>query len=151
MKFVYACLKMTIDEHDLLRDCLRIPTSNVYDKIEPDLPISLHLTKFQILYITLARMRLDLSFSYLAYQFKVHHATISTYFHSCLFVLYSRLSSLIYWPDRNNKIYYAWNFSTVVPTWNSTYNRLFWSKYWKVTSNENLDRNLVEIQACRYS
>lgn len=63
--------------------------------------MSMSLTKFQIFYITMVRMRLDLSFTYLAYQFKVHHSTISKYFHDCLFVLYSRVRSLTYWPERS--------------------------------------------------
>lgn len=52
---------------------------SLYDKLEADLPISLKLTTLTTLvfYITLVRMRLDLSFSFLAYQFKVHHSTIS--------------------------------------------------------------------------
>lgn len=74
---------------------------SLYGQIEKDLPMSMTLTKFQIFYITMVRLRLDLSFTYLAYQFKVHHSTISKYFHACLFVLYSRLRSLIYWPERS--------------------------------------------------
>lgn len=99
------CLKMFEDDDRRTRFFTGLSSyailSSLYEKIEPDLPFSQNLTKFQVFYITIVRMRLNLSFSFLAYQFKVHHSTISKYFHACLYVLYSRLKSLVYWPEKS--------------------------------------------------
>lgn len=58
------------------------------------------LSKFEIFFITLNRLRLSTSFTFFKYKFNVSHQTISKYFHKCLFVLHSALKSLVYWPER---------------------------------------------------
>lgn len=69
-------------------------------KIENFLPTSQKLTKFQIFFIFLARIRLNLTFKYFGYQFKVSIPTISKHFYNCLNVMYSKLRTLIHWPER---------------------------------------------------
>lgn len=72
----------------------------IFKKIENDLPTSKKLTKFEIFYITLVRMRHDLSFTYLAYQFDTNREIISKYWHKGLEVLYYRLRGSIVFPSR---------------------------------------------------
>lgn len=71
-------------------------------KLEKDLPKSNKLSKFEIFYIVLVRMRIDLSFTYLAYQFDTTRTTISTYWHKGLEVFYSRFRSLVYFSKRED-------------------------------------------------
>lgn len=59
------------------------------------------LSPFQQFLLTLMRLRLDLSGKDLAYRFGVHESTVSRTFVHVLDVLYSRLSPLIIWPDRD--------------------------------------------------
>lgn len=73
----------------------------IYLRIEKDLPVSKSLSKFKIFYITLVRMRLNQSFTYLAYRFRVSRDTISKYWHKGLAVLYSRIRGVIYFPERD--------------------------------------------------
>lgn len=73
----------------------------IFQKIEPNLPVCKKLTKFQIFYLTLVRMRLDLSFTHLSYMFDVSRDIISSYWHQGLEILYSRLRGLIKMPSRS--------------------------------------------------
>lgn len=59
------------------------------------------LSKFQVFFITLNRLRMSTSFTYFKYKFNLSHQTISKYFHKCLFDLHSTLRSLVYWPKRH--------------------------------------------------
>lgn len=59
------------------------------------------LSKFDVFFITLNRLRMSTSFTYFKYKFHLSHQTISKYFHKCLFVLHSSLRSLVYWPERS--------------------------------------------------
>lgn len=77
---------------------------SLFKSLEEYLPTCSKLTKFQIFYITLVRLRLDLSFRFLSYQFNVSHQLVSKYFYKTLFILYSRLKTLVYWPDRETLI-----------------------------------------------
>lgn len=75
----------------------------LFEVLEPYLPESKNkLTKFNVFYLVLTRLRLNLSFKYLAYKFSVAVSTISKYFYDGLFVIYSKLRSLVYWPTRDN-------------------------------------------------
>lgn len=47
-------------------------------------------------------MRLNLTFRYIAYKFDASPQTISKYFHEGLFVMYSKLTSLVYFPSRED-------------------------------------------------
>lgn len=72
------------------------------EMIEPKIGFSKKLTKFQILMIVLTRLRLNLSFRYLSYQFNVSIATISRHFYKCLLVLHNKLKKFVYWPTRDS-------------------------------------------------
>lgn len=74
----------------------------VYEIVKNDLPDhSLNkLTQFQILVLTLMKLRLNFPFKELGYKFNISCSTASRLFHKCLFVLYSKLKSLVTWPSR---------------------------------------------------
>lgn len=78
---------------------------DIFLRIEKDLPFSKKLSKLKIFYITLVRMRLNLSFTFLAYQLDVSRQTIFKFWHRGLAVLYSRLHGLIYFPNREDLKY----------------------------------------------
>lgn len=60
------------------------------------------LSPFQMLMMTLMRLRLNLPVQHLAYMFQVHRTTISNAFIETVSVLFSRLSCFVYWPDRDS-------------------------------------------------
>lgn len=72
----------------------------LFEVLEPKIAKSEKLTKFQILFILLSRLRLNLSFKYLSYQFNVTIQTIFRHFHKCLRTVYETLKKFVYWPDR---------------------------------------------------
>lgn len=79
-----------------------VTMESLFKLLEEDIESGNKLSKFQVFFIVMARLRLNLSFRYLSYQFSVAVATISKYFHKCLNVLYSKLKSLVYWPDNSS-------------------------------------------------
>lgn len=72
----------------------------LFAMVEPKISFSKKLTTFQIFFIVLTRLRLNLSFRYLSYQFNVSIPTISKHFQKCLLELYKKLKSFVYWPTR---------------------------------------------------
>ncbi|XP_065103380.1 uncharacterized protein [Paramisgurnus dabryanus] len=60
------------------------------------------LTCFQMLLLTFMRLRLDLPIQHIAHLFNVDRSTVSTAFKQTVSVLYSRLSPLVHWPDRES-------------------------------------------------
>uniref|UniRef100_A0A9J7WYY9 Transposase Helix-turn-helix domain-containing protein n=1 Tax=Cyprinus carpio carpio TaxID=630221 RepID=A0A9J7WYY9_CYPCA len=60
------------------------------------------LSPFQLVLMTLMRLRLDLPIQHLGRLFRVHRTTASDAFHHTLSVMYSRLSPLVYWPSRES-------------------------------------------------
>ena len=59
------------------------------------------LSKFQEFVMVLMKLRLNIPFQELAYRFQVSLSTVSRIFCSWLTTMDSRLSPLIYWPDRD--------------------------------------------------
>ena len=59
------------------------------------------LSPFQLLLLTLMRLRLSLSGKDLGYRFGIHPSTVSRIFYNVLSVLFNRLKFLIVWPDRD--------------------------------------------------
>ena len=57
--------------------------------------------KFQEFVMVLMKLRLNIPFQELAYRFQLSPPTVSRMFSSWLIVKDSRLSPLVYWPDRN--------------------------------------------------
>lgn len=76
----------------------------LYKSVEEYLPTCFKLTTFQLFYITLVCLRLELSIRFSSHQFNASHQIVSKYFYETLFILYSRLESLVYWPDRETLI-----------------------------------------------
>ena len=85
----------------------------IYKAIEKNLPDCKlkQLNSFQILILTLLKLRLDLPFTYLGYKFNISTMTASTKFHECLFTnartLSSELESFIRWPSVEVLKYYT--------------------------------------------
>lgn len=64
----------------------------LYEELEEDLPeCRQKLTKFEIFYMTLFKLRLALPYRYFQYQFDVRDQTIAKYFTKCLYVLYCKM------------------------------------------------------------
>ncbi|XP_073672338.1 uncharacterized protein [Paramisgurnus dabryanus] len=73
----------------------------LFSKVMPFLPQDKRkLTCFQMLLLTFMRLRLDLPIQHIAHLFNVNESTVSTAFKQTVSVLYSRLSPLVHWPDR---------------------------------------------------
>lgn len=74
----------------------------VFDKIKSFIPTSsvTVLDPFQQYLLTLMKLRLNLHFKYLAYQFGISQTTCSSYFNVVVSILYKRFKNYIIWPDR---------------------------------------------------
>ena len=58
------------------------------------------MTKFQQLILTLQRLRLNLSLTDLTYRYGVCVNTASKVFHTCVYIMWKKLSRFILWPER---------------------------------------------------
>ncbi|XP_025756460.1 uncharacterized protein LOC109196785 isoform X1 [Oreochromis niloticus] len=74
---------------------------SVLDNVKAFLPASKKLSHFQMLLLTLMRLRLDLPVQHLSYLFNVSHKTLSSVFADTIDVLYARLGILVHWPERH--------------------------------------------------
>ena len=74
----------------------------VFNLIEPYLTDSVKssLTKFEKLLMVLMKLRLNLSIQDLAYRFDISKPTVSRTFNHVIHVMYERMKSFIFWPDR---------------------------------------------------
>lgn len=82
-----------------------LPTFSIlmalFNVISPHLRLTSSLTSFQHFLLTLMKLRLDLSFDFLAFHFEVDAHTVSRLFKHCISVMFSRLvPTLIVWPER---------------------------------------------------
>ncbi|XP_052254004.1 uncharacterized protein LOC127860158 [Dreissena polymorpha] len=68
--------------------------------VEECLPPKMTLGKFECLVLTLARLRLNLTISFLAFQLAVSKSTISRIFVDVIDVLYVRTQGIVRWPER---------------------------------------------------
>ncbi|XP_042073579.1 uncharacterized protein LOC102293686 [Haplochromis burtoni] len=73
----------------------------VFDNVKAFLPASQKLSHFQMLLLTLMRLRLDLPVQHLCDLFNVSHKTLSSVFTDTIDVLYARLGALVHWPERH--------------------------------------------------
>lgn len=73
----------------------------VLSQIVPSLPTEKKLSHFQMLLLTLMRMRLNLPLDHLAHIFDVSRTTASNMFTNIINVLYVHLSPLVHWPERH--------------------------------------------------
>uniref|UniRef100_A0A8C5DQ81 THAP-type domain-containing protein n=1 Tax=Gouania willdenowi TaxID=441366 RepID=A0A8C5DQ81_GOUWI len=58
------------------------------------------LSPFQLVLLTLMRLRLDLPIQHLSHLFRVHRTTVADAFHHTLGVMYAQLCPLVHWPSR---------------------------------------------------
>uniref|UniRef100_A0A8C5EBS4 Uncharacterized LOC114459264 n=1 Tax=Gouania willdenowi TaxID=441366 RepID=A0A8C5EBS4_GOUWI len=58
------------------------------------------LSPFQLVLLTLMRLRLDLPIQHLSHLFRVHRTTVADAFHHTLGVMYAQLCPLGHWPSR---------------------------------------------------
>lgn len=88
-----------------------LPTWKLLDRffklVDPFLPEhgNCKLSPFQMLVLTLMKLRLNLTFTDLAYRFEIDITTASRYFYRCISILYKIFlgSKLLFWPaDRKN-------------------------------------------------
>lgn len=81
---------------------------NFFEMVEMFLPTHFNckLSKFQMVALTLMKLRLNLSFTDLGYRFQVEVGTASRYFHRCIYVFFKLFhgSKLIYWPDEREDL-----------------------------------------------
>lgn len=82
---------------------------NFYELVKTVLPTHFNckLSQFQMLALTLMKLRLNLKFTDLGYRFQIDETTASRYFHRCIFILHKLFyeSKLIHWPkERSNLI-----------------------------------------------
>lgn len=80
---------------------------NLYEMVKSFLPDHFNnkLSQFQMLALTLMKLRLNLKFVDLGYRFQVDETTASRHFHRCIFILFALFheSKLVHWPkERNN-------------------------------------------------
>ena len=76
----------------------------IYDFVSIGLPNSFSNGKkapFEQFLIALVKLRLSLGDQDLSYRFGISQATVSNYFGAWIDVMYTRLSSLISWPERS--------------------------------------------------
>ncbi|XP_054877614.1 uncharacterized protein LOC129352578 [Poeciliopsis prolifica] len=80
--------------------CLAVLLS-LFNTIMPFLPASQTLSQFQMVVLTLMRLRLDLPVQHLCHLFNVSHKTLSDIFADTLDVLYTHFKPVVSWPERH--------------------------------------------------
>uniref|UniRef100_A0A672HWV4 THAP-type domain-containing protein n=1 Tax=Salarias fasciatus TaxID=181472 RepID=A0A672HWV4_SALFA len=73
---------------------------SLFINVKSFLPAANKLSPFQMLFLTLMRLRLDLPVQHLCHLFNVSHKTLSSAFSDTVDVLYARLRPLVHWPER---------------------------------------------------
>lgn len=74
---------------------------SMFTTVKPFLPVAKKLSQFQMVLLTLIRLRLDLPIQHLSHIFNVSRRTLSATFADTIDVLYARLAPLLYWPERH--------------------------------------------------
>ncbi len=74
---------------------------SMFTTVKPFLPVAKKLLQFQMVLLTLIRLRLDLPIQHLSHIFSVARRTLSATFADTIDVLYARLMPLLYWPERH--------------------------------------------------
>ena len=75
--------------------------SVLFTYLLPYMPKKKAMTAFQMLLMTLMRLRLNMAEQFLAYEFSVAQTTVSRIFTDVMDVLYLRLKPFVYWPERD--------------------------------------------------
>lgn len=74
---------------------------SLFINVKSFLPAAKNLSPFQMLLLTLMRLRLDLPVQQLCHLFNVSHRTLSSAFADTISVLHARLGPLVHWPERH--------------------------------------------------
>uniref|UniRef100_UPI00358FBA78 uncharacterized protein isoform X2 n=1 Tax=Myxine glutinosa TaxID=7769 RepID=UPI00358FBA78 len=79
-----------------------ITLMTVFSLIEPFIPISnkITMTAFQKYVLVLMKLKMNLHFQDLAYRFRLSKPMVSKTFRSVINIMFYRLKSLIFWPER---------------------------------------------------
>lgn len=82
--------------------------NSLFKLVEPFLPEhgNAKLSPFQMLVLTLMKLRLNLTFKDLGYRFQIGITTASRYFHRCIYILFQLFhnSKLVHWPRERSKL-----------------------------------------------
>lgn len=82
--------------------------NNFFEMIKEFLPTHFNckLSRFQMLALTLIKLRLNYTFTELGYRFQIDATTASRYFHRCIFILFKLFnnSKLVHWPDKRENL-----------------------------------------------
>ncbi|XP_059902903.1 uncharacterized protein LOC132453873 [Gadus macrocephalus] len=108
-----ALAKRNMDEESLKEDNMKVKyytglpcfglLMSMLSTVMPCLPTSVRtLTPFQMVFLTLMRLRLNLPLQHLAYIFHVDKRVVVTIFNTTINALHSQLSPLVSWPNREH-------------------------------------------------
>lgn len=82
--------------------------NNFFEMVKEFLPnhFNSKLSRFQMLVLTLMKLRLNSSFTDLGYRFGIDETTAARYFYRCIFILFKLFSSskLIHWPEERENL-----------------------------------------------
>ncbi|KAL3977656.1 protein phosphatase 1 regulatory subunit 3A/B/C/D/E [Sarotherodon galilaeus] len=102
-----AEINRLLEENRLLRSqyytglpCYAILLS-LFNTVKDFLPVLKKLSGFQMLLLTLMRLRRELPVQHLCHLFDMSHKTLSSIFADTIDVLYARLGVLVHWPERH--------------------------------------------------
>ncbi|XP_076034153.1 uncharacterized protein LOC143020979 [Oratosquilla oratoria] len=73
----------------------------VFVYLEPFLPVKKTMSKFQMLIMTMMRLRLNVSPVFLSREFAVSRSTVCRIFFDVVDVMYVRMKPLVFWPSRD--------------------------------------------------
>ncbi|XP_077375250.1 uncharacterized protein LOC144017495 [Festucalex cinctus] len=102
--------EMSLQNDDKVKTLTGLPTVSLlmtlFHFVAPFLKPQSDMTSFQQYMLTLIKLRMNLSFDFLAYYFDIESATVSKLFKHCINVMYRRLvPCLVIWPDRESLKY----------------------------------------------
>ncbi|CAC5396061.1 unnamed protein product [Mytilus coruscus] len=72
----------------------------LFTYLETYIPVKKSMGKFQMYILTLMRLRLNVSATFLSYEFSVSASTVSRIFFEVIDVMYIRMKPLVFWPER---------------------------------------------------
>ena len=98
----YTTLNHVIQEcqSTILHVVTKLPDSDYINYLEPHIPVKKSLSKLKMIILTLMRRRLNLTTSFLSYEFNVSVATVSRVFSDVIDIMYIRMKPLDVWPSR---------------------------------------------------
>lgn len=82
--------------------------NNLFEMVKGFLPnhFNSKLSRFQMLVLTLMKLRLNSSFTDLGYRFGIDESTAARYFYRCIFILFKLFSNskLVHWPEARENL-----------------------------------------------